>query len=49
MEQINEQTEAKADLVRKDNCSECGKPWNSEYHISDECVNNLNEDREDEL
>ena len=20
-------------------CEDCGKPWNSEYHRSDECVN----------
>ena len=19
-------------------CEDCGKPWNSEYHMSDECV-----------
>ena len=24
-------------------CEDCGKPWNSEYHKSDECVN-INED-----
>ena len=24
-------------------CKLCGKPWNSEYHINDVCVN-LNED-----
>ena len=22
-----------------DLCEECGQPWNSEYHISDVCVN----------
>ncbi len=27
----------------KDICEECDNPWNSEYHISDECVN-LNEE-----
>ena len=30
----------------EDKCQECGKQWNSEYHMSDECVN-LNEDREE--
>lgn len=29
----------------EDKCNECGKPWNSEYHMSDECVN-LSEDKE---
>ena len=26
-------------------CEDCGKPWNSEYHMSDECVN-IDEDKE---
>ena len=26
-------------------CEDCGKEWNSEYHMSDVCVN-LNEDGE---
>ena len=25
-------------------CGLCDKPWNSEYHISDECVKGGNED-----
>lgn len=25
-------------------CEECGKPYNSEYHMSDECVNISEED-----
>ncbi len=28
-------------------CEECGKPWNSEYHISDVCVDGR-EDFEEE-
>ena len=27
-------------------CEECGKPWNSEYHMGDQCVN-LNEDQDE--
>jgi len=27
-----------------DNCEECGKPWNSEYHINDVCVGEIQED-----
>ena len=27
-------------------CEDCGELWNSEYHMSDECIN-LNEDRDD--
>lgn len=30
--------------TEKDNCPECNKPYNSEYHLSDECVN-LSEDK----
>jgi len=26
------------DFNYDDICEECGKPWNSEYHISDQCV-----------
>lgn len=26
-------------------CPECEKPWNSEYHVGDQCVN-LDEDQE---
>ena len=33
------------DKARKDCCPECGELWNSEYHISDQCVNH-NEDKE---
>lgn len=29
-------------------CNECGKPWNSEYHISDVCVDGR-EDFEEEM
>ena len=29
--------------MNEDTCPECGKEWNSEYHISDVCVN-LDED-----
>ena len=29
--------------LKEDICEDCGKPWNSEYHMSDECVN-INED-----
>lgn len=25
--------------LKQDICEECEKPWNSEYHISDECIN----------
>lgn len=25
--------------MSKDICPECGEPYNSEYHISDQCVN----------
>ena len=28
-------------------CEFCGKPWDSEYHMSDECVN-IDEDAKDE-
>jgi len=27
----------------EDNCEFCGKPWNSEYHMSDECVGGTND------
>ena len=30
---------------QEDKCSECGESFNSEYHMSDECVN-LSEDKE---
>ena len=31
--------------LKEDICEDCGKPWNSEYHLSDQCVN-INEDKE---
>ncbi len=31
-----------------ENCEECGKPWNSEYHMSDVCVNLDEDSGEDE-
>ncbi len=31
-----------------DVCEDCGKPWNSEYHMSDECVN-IDEDTREYL
>ena len=39
MEEIKERNHGLKDTI----CEECGKPWASEYHISDVCVN-LDED-----
>ena len=32
-------------MVDDEMCGECDKPWDSEYHKSDECVTPTNEDR----
>ena len=33
------------DKAKQDCCPECGELWNSEYHMSDQCVSH-NEDKE---
>lgn len=30
-------------------CEDCGKLWNSEYHISDVCVGDLQEDADEKM
>tara|TARA_R110000744_G_scaffold63056_2_gene129808 strand:- start:393 stop:551 length:159 start_codon:yes stop_codon:yes gene_type:complete len=43
IDQLNLETNEGED----DNCGFCGKSWNSEYHINDECTN-INEDQDKE-
>jgi hypothetical protein len=31
-------------MVEENKCGECGELWNSEYHISDVCLNEEMED-----
>ena len=35
----------KKNMESDDLCGECGKPFNGEYHGSDECITPTNEDR----
>lgn len=32
-------THVHKDAPEGDKCEDCGKPWNSEYHMSDQCIN----------
>ena len=41
----NLNNERVATLKENDTCPECNELWDSEYHMSDQCVN-INEDQE---